>query len=182
MSSELRAFELRPEYELSAIQGATVSYGSTLQMLDLKAALVDGDGRIVTGDPSVIQVLAQSELVQPGPVKEDDVATNLNVVIEEVTHAQTTQATQYIPQEPVPRESPEADDSQVVADEPAPNVGGGTEGDTPPGVDGENTPPGDEQTPPADEESNAGDLPAWAEGEESSETAESTAKPGKKSR
>jgi hypothetical protein len=117
MSTELRAFELRPEYNLEELNGATVAYGASAQMLDVKSALVDGSGRIVSGDPSVISVLAGFPILQPASLEADDEPTPVSVDTEMLPGSAPVS---YIPQEPVtPREFTKTTPLDLP-DEPAP--------------------------------------------------------------
>jgi hypothetical protein len=57
-NDNLRAFELRPEYKMEDLNGATVAFGPMAAMFDIKAALEDGSGKIVTDDSLMADTLA----------------------------------------------------------------------------------------------------------------------------
>src|SRR5882724_9979158 len=73
--STLNAFELRSDYSLDELQGASVSYGPLHQLFDIKAALVAGNGVIATNDLMLISTLSGSDLLQACSAPEGATAT-----------------------------------------------------------------------------------------------------------
>lgn len=65
MSDEpLWAFELRPEYNLEDLNGATVAFGPAAVTYDIKAALEESGGTIVTNDSLLAGTLRGHHILQ----------------------------------------------------------------------------------------------------------------------
>lgn len=93
----LVAFELEPSLAADDLNGATVAYGPSTLTFDVKAALLEGEGTIVTDDPQLAATLRGFPVLVPGDVP--DGATP--VVVPGAEEGASEQPTIYVPQEPL---------------------------------------------------------------------------------
>lgn len=94
---ELTAFELGPDYSLDELQGATMSYGPHAYLFDIKAALTEGNGVIVTDDSLLASTLRGNPILQTCDVPSGAVPVEPPGRAE----AQEPQPVLYEPQEPL---------------------------------------------------------------------------------